>query len=122
VGIQIRGQERRSGATFLLASFRPSRDIAALRAYMRIRDRHLEYAGAHMGKPPVAVIYLASALLTTTAGPLTVSTVTTARLHRAAAWRSMPPIYRWLSQPDGCALRIALPASAGAPAGLGDVL
>jgi len=30
------------------ASFRPARDIAALRAYMRIRDRHLEYAAAHM--------------------------------------------------------------------------
>ena len=28
--------------------FHPAREIAALRAYMRIRDRHLEYAAAHM--------------------------------------------------------------------------
>lgn len=32
----------------LRASFFPARYIAALRAYLRIRDRHLEYAAVHM--------------------------------------------------------------------------
>lgn len=40
--------QRLHACGLLRASFRPSRDIAALRAYMRIRDRHLEYAAAHM--------------------------------------------------------------------------
>ena len=29
-------------------SFRPERDIAALRAYLRLRERHLDYAAAHI--------------------------------------------------------------------------
>ncbi len=40
--------QRLHACGLLRASFRPARDIAALRAYMRIRDRHLEYAAAHM--------------------------------------------------------------------------
>ncbi len=40
--------QRLHACGLLRPSFRPSRDIAALRAYMRIRDRHLEYAAAHM--------------------------------------------------------------------------
>lgn len=40
--------QRLHACGLLRASFRPSREIAALRAYMRIRDRHLEYAAAHM--------------------------------------------------------------------------
>jgi transposase len=40
--------QRLHACGLLRASFRPTRDIAALRTYMRIRDRHLEYAAAHM--------------------------------------------------------------------------
>lgn len=40
--------QRLHACGLLRASFFPDRDIAALRAYMRIRDRHLEYAAAHM--------------------------------------------------------------------------
>lgn len=40
--------QRLHACGLLRASFHPARDIAALRAYMRIRDRHLEYASAHM--------------------------------------------------------------------------
>lgn len=42
--------QRLHACGLLRASFHPARDIAALRAYMRIRDRHLEYAAAHMQK------------------------------------------------------------------------
>lgn len=40
--------QRLHACGLLRASFRPTRDIAALRTYMRIRERHLEYAAAHM--------------------------------------------------------------------------
>ena len=40
--------QRLHACGLLRASFRPARDIAALRMYMRIRDRHLDYAAAHM--------------------------------------------------------------------------
>lgn len=40
--------QRLHACGLLRASFRPTRDIAALRTYMRLRDRHLEYAAAHM--------------------------------------------------------------------------
>lgn len=40
--------QRLHACGLLRASFRPTRDIAALRTYMRVRDRHLEYAAAHM--------------------------------------------------------------------------
>lgn len=32
----------------LKASFRPDRDISALRSYMRLRERHLDYSAAHI--------------------------------------------------------------------------
>lgn len=38
--------QRLHACGLLRPSFHPARDIAALRAYMRIRDRHLEYAAA----------------------------------------------------------------------------
>ena len=40
--------QRLHACGLLRASFRPAREIAALRAYMRVRDRHLEYAAAHI--------------------------------------------------------------------------
>lgn len=40
--------QRLHACGLLRPSFHPARDIAALRAYMRIRDCHLEYAAAHM--------------------------------------------------------------------------
>lgn len=40
--------QRLHACGLLRASFRPARDIAALRAYIRVRDRHLEYAAAHI--------------------------------------------------------------------------
>ena len=40
--------QRLHACGLLRASFQPAREIAALRAYMRIRDRHLEYASADM--------------------------------------------------------------------------
>lgn len=40
--------QRLHACGLLRASFRPTRDIAALRTYMRVRYRHLEYAAAHM--------------------------------------------------------------------------
>ncbi|WP_428510437.1 IS110 family transposase [Roseateles sp.] len=40
--------QRLHACGLLRASFRPSRDIAALRTYVRLRDRLLEYAAAHM--------------------------------------------------------------------------
>src|SRR4029079_15528395 len=32
----------------LRPSFRPGRDISALRVYLRLRERHLDYAAAHI--------------------------------------------------------------------------
>lgn len=40
--------QRLHACGLLRASFHPAPDIAALRTYMRIRGRHLEYAAAHM--------------------------------------------------------------------------
>lgn len=40
--------QRLHACGLLRASFRPGRDIAALRAYLRIRERHLDYAAAHI--------------------------------------------------------------------------
>ena len=50
--------QRLHACGLLRASFRPTRDIAALRAYMRIRDRHLEYAAAHMQHMQKALTYM----------------------------------------------------------------
>jgi transposase len=40
--------QRLHACGLLRASFRPARDIAALRAYLRLRERHLDYAAAHI--------------------------------------------------------------------------
>jgi transposase len=40
--------QRLHACGLLRASFRPERDIAALRAYLRLRERHLDYAAAHI--------------------------------------------------------------------------
>ena len=40
--------QRLHACGLLRASFRPGRDIAALRAYLRLRERHLEYGAAHI--------------------------------------------------------------------------
>ncbi len=40
--------QRLHACGLLRASFRPGRQIAALRAYLRLRERHLEYAAAHI--------------------------------------------------------------------------
>lgn len=50
--------QRLHACGLLRASFRPSRDIAALRTYMRIRERHLEYAAAHMQHMQKALIHM----------------------------------------------------------------
>ena len=40
--------QRLHACGLLRASFRPGRDIAALRAYLRLRERHLDYSAAHI--------------------------------------------------------------------------
>ena len=40
--------QRLHACGLLRASFRPGRDIAALRTYLRLRERHLEYGAAHI--------------------------------------------------------------------------
>jgi transposase len=40
--------QRLHACGLLRASFRPAPDIAALRAYLRLRERHLDYAAAHI--------------------------------------------------------------------------
>lgn len=50
--------QRLHACGLLRSSFRPTREIAALRAYMRIRERHLEYAAAHMQHMQKALIHM----------------------------------------------------------------
>src|SRR5678815_3498602 len=40
--------QRLHACGLLRPSFRPDREIAALRAYLRLRERHLDYAAAHI--------------------------------------------------------------------------
>ena len=40
--------QRLHACGLLRPSFRPGRDIAALRTYLRLRERHLEYGAAHI--------------------------------------------------------------------------
>lgn len=42
----------------LRASFRPGRDIAALRTYLRLRERHLDYAAAHIQHMQKALTFM----------------------------------------------------------------
>jgi transposase len=50
--------QRLHACGLLRASFRPGRDIAALRAYMRVRERHLEYAAAHIQHMQKALTFM----------------------------------------------------------------
>ena len=40
--------QRLHSCGLLRASFQPARDVAALRAYLRLRERHLDYSAAHI--------------------------------------------------------------------------
>lgn len=42
----------------LRASFRPGREIAALRSYLRLRERHLDYGAAHIQHMQKALTYM----------------------------------------------------------------
>ena len=44
--------QRLHACGLLRASFRPGRDIAALRVYLRLRERHLDYAASHIQHMP----------------------------------------------------------------------
>lgn len=50
--------QRLHACGLLRASFRPGREIAALRAYIRLRDRHLEYAAAHIQHMQKALTFM----------------------------------------------------------------
>ncbi|WP_454743387.1 IS110 family transposase [Cupriavidus necator] len=50
--------QRLHACGLLRASFRPSGDIAALRAYLRLRERHLDYAAAHIQHMQKALTFM----------------------------------------------------------------
>jgi transposase len=50
--------QRLHACGLLRASFLPGRDIAALRAYLRLRERHLDYAAAHIQHMQKALIHM----------------------------------------------------------------
>lgn len=50
--------QRLHACGLLRASFRPGRDIAALRAYLRLRERHTDYAAAHIQHMQKALIFM----------------------------------------------------------------
>lgn len=50
--------QRLHACGLLRASFRPSRDIAALRVYLRLRERHLDYAAAHIQHMQKALTFM----------------------------------------------------------------
>jgi len=50
--------QRLHACGLLHASFRPSGDIAALRAYLRLRERHLDYAAAHIQHMQKALTFM----------------------------------------------------------------
>src|SRR6185312_5857148 len=50
--------QRLHACGLLRASFRPSRDIAALRTYLRLRERHLDYAAAHIQHMQKALTFM----------------------------------------------------------------
>lgn len=50
--------QRLHACGLLHASFRPGRDIAALRAYLRVRERHLDYAAAHIQHMQKALTFM----------------------------------------------------------------
>ena len=50
--------QRLHACGLLRASFHPARDIAALRAYLRLRERHVEYAAAHIQHMQKALTFM----------------------------------------------------------------
>lgn len=50
--------QRLHACGLLRASFRPGRDISALRAYLRLRERHLDYAAAHIQHMQKALTFM----------------------------------------------------------------
>src|SRR5678815_2442452 len=50
--------QRLHACGLLRASFRPGRDIAALRAYLRLRERHLDDAAAHIQHMQKALTFM----------------------------------------------------------------
>src|SRR5438105_7062141 len=50
--------QRLHACGLLRASFRPGRDIAALRVYLRSRERHLDYAAAHIQHMQKALTFM----------------------------------------------------------------
>jgi len=50
--------QRLHACGLLRPSFRPDREIAALRAYLRIRERHLDYAAAHIQHVQKALTFM----------------------------------------------------------------
>ena len=50
--------QRLHACGLLRASFRPGRDIAALRVYLRLRERHLDYAAAHIQHMQKALTFM----------------------------------------------------------------
>jgi transposase len=50
--------QRLHACGLLRASFRPDREIAALRTYLRLRERHLEYAAAHIQHMQKAMTFM----------------------------------------------------------------
>lgn len=50
--------QRLHACGLLRASFRPSREIAALRTYLRLRERHLDYAAAHIQHMQKALTFM----------------------------------------------------------------
>lgn len=50
--------QRLHACGLLGASFRPGRDIAALRVYLRLRERHLDYAAAHIQHMQKALTFM----------------------------------------------------------------
>lgn len=50
--------QRLHACGLLRASFRPGRDISALRVYLRLRERHLDYAAAHIQHMQKALTFM----------------------------------------------------------------
>jgi transposase len=50
--------QRLHACGLLRASFRPAREIAALRVYLRLRERHLDYAAAHIQHMQKALTFM----------------------------------------------------------------
>lgn len=50
--------QRLHACGLLRASFRPGRDISALRSYLRLRERHLDYAAAHIQHMQKAMTFM----------------------------------------------------------------